>query len=380
MLFHCAISVMLLFVGLIPSAYGQQDQKAPDTIYPDLEYMLSLAKSTTELDPEKLTNLIDFVSSVPVGTGMSLEERQDASGAFYAFSVQGNFNDVLDYVYNPDIPLYVTMPSSLRQHEWITPQIPDLLRDLPRQIESTSDIRLLRGEDREVITPDANTGGYYSYSQDRVVAVLPGPAGPVLISVSSQNDSSDIGKKGCIVGKDTNWDYLYSSETGLNKTGLGWVDSYMYNADSVLVYVVDSSANEIRMGSFKWLNAGWASINMVKSSHILEGIKRFAADFKTVLESPGLPSAEVLEEKYKELEQTGEQDLRLAVSSYLKTLKASDASCFDSSPFKGPLSSGEYQQQMDREELIQVLLLQYVKGAIGKGPAIRLASQPSSLN
>jgi hypothetical protein len=75
------------------------------------------------------------------------------------------------------------------------------------------------------------------------VTVLPGPTGPVLISVSSQNDLSEVGKKGCIVGDDKNWNYLYSNETGLNKTGMGWVDSYMYYAHSVLIYVGDSSSN-----------------------------------------------------------------------------------------------------------------------------------------
>ena len=44
---------------------------------------------------------------------------------------------------------------------------------------------------------------------------------------------SNIGRKGCVVGDDANWNYLYSDETGLTKTGLGWVDSYMYDAHSI---------------------------------------------------------------------------------------------------------------------------------------------------
>ena len=193
------------------------------------------------------------------------------------------------------------MPSSLRQHEWLTPQVLEPLRDLPRQVKSDGDIRLVRGRDREVITPDTNTGGYYVYDQDRIVTILPGPIGPVLISVSSQNELSEVGKKGCIVGNDKDWNYLYSQETGLNTFGMGWVESYMYYAHSVLVYVADSSSNVLHVGSFKWLNGGWAKMNMVNSNHILNGIKRFAADFKTVLEAPGLPEPLVLENKYREL-------------------------------------------------------------------------------
>jgi hypothetical protein len=189
----------------------------------------------------------------------------------------------------------------------------------------------------------------------------------VLISVSSQNELSEVGKKGCVVGDDTDWNYLYSGEEGLNTTGLGWVNSYMYHAQSVLIYVADSPSNVIHVGSFKWLNAGWAKMNMVNSSHILSGIKRFARDFKSVLEAPGLPKALVIEDKYRRLKQSDEQGLRRMVSTYLQALSSSGDSEVHSNPFKSLLSSGEYLEQMTREELVRILLLEYVKRSIGKG-------------
>jgi len=370
------IFTVLLMLGTISPVLGEEKQKVPDRVYPDLEYVLSLGQSAADLDPKQLSDLIGFVSSTAAESGMELNERQGASGAFYGFSVQGDLAAVLDYVYNPDIPLYVTMPSSLRQHEWLTSEVTEELSKLPRRVESASDIRLLRGRDRESITPDTNTGGYYRYEQERVVTILPGPSGPVLISVSSQNDSSEVGRKGCIVGDDKDWNYLYSNETGLNKTGMGWLDTYMYNAHSVLIYVVDSLAGEIHVGSFKWLNAGWASMNMVESSHILHGIKRFASDFKAVMEAPGLPSALVIADKYKELHKKNEESLQQMVSPYLKALNNSETSGLDSSLFEGLLSSGEYLQQMSHDELVKVLLLEYVKGSIGKKSLVSLVSKP----
>ncbi len=375
MTFHYIVT-FLLILATVTSLYGAEENKIPAPVYSDIEYILSLAQSSADLDPEQLTDLIHFVSSTPDGSGMELKERQGASGAFYGFSVRGNLANVLDYVYNPDIPLYVTMPSSLRQHKWLTPLVPDALRKFPRLVESARDIRLLRGRDQEVITPDTNTGGYYSYSQDRVMALLPGPTGPALISVSSQNDISDVGKKGCIIGADKDWNYLYSDETGLNKTGLGWVDSYMYYAHSVLVYIFDSAKNEIHIGSFKWLNAGWATMNMVNSDHILNGIKRFASDFKTVIEAQGLPSAPVLADKYRELWQTSDQDLHQLVKPNLEALGNSNAAVQDISLFKDLIFSGKYMQQMSHEELVNILLLDYVKESIGKEPSDRLAFQP----
>ncbi len=372
MLLHYIFAALLL-LGSITTASAEEAKTVPESVYPGLEYALSLNQSSANLDPKQLSGLIHFVGSIPADSGMKLKERQGASGAFYAFSVQTDFIQVLDYVYNPDIPLYVTMPSSLRQHEWLTPQMIVSLKNLPRQIKSTGDIRLVRGRDREIISPDTNTGGYYTYEQDRLVTVLPGPTGPVLISVSSQNDLSEVGKKGCIVGDDKDWNYLYSQETGLNTFGLGWVESYMYSAHSVIVYVADSSANVIHVGSFKWLNGGWAKMNMVNSNHILTGIKRFASDFKEVLEAPGLPDPLVLEDTYRKLQESSVQRLRQKVSPYLLALKQTDAAALQSNPFKTLLSSGTYLQQMSHEDLVQVLLLEYVKSWVGKESLVRLA-------
>ena len=211
------------------------------------------------------------------------------------------------------------------------------------------------------------------------MATLPGPTGPVLISVSSQNDASEVGKKGCIVGDDKDWNYLYSKETGLNTFGLGWVESYMYHAHSVIVYVADSTKKVIHIGSFKWLNGGWAKMNMVNSDHILNGMKRFASDFKTVLEAPGLPKVSVLENKYRELLQNSRPSLRKMVLPYLTALINSGAAELHANPFKNLLSSGEYLQQMSHEDLVKVLLLEYVKGCIGKKPLVHLASNPTKV-
>ena len=366
--------VLLFLTSLLPVS-GQCTESAPDTIYPGLEYALTLPQTQTELQPELFAGLINFVRSTPAETSMVLQERQGATGAFFAFTIQGTIDQLLDYAYNPDIPSYITMPSSLRRQEWLTPQVYESLRKLPSLAQSAKGVHLLSGRDREVITPDTNTGGYYLYNQDRAVLMLTSATGPVLISVSRQNDPSEVGKKGCVVGDDKNWNYLYSEEEGLNTTGLGWIKSYMYSANSVIVYVADTANKQILVGSFKWLNAGWAKMNMVKPDHILNGIKRFASDFKTVLEAPGLPDAPVLANRYQNLLQNNEQSLREMVSPYLQALSSSDAPQLRSEPFKKLLSSGEYLAQMSRDEMVKVLMLEYVKECIGKEPLIRLACQ-----
>lgn len=377
---------MLLFIMFSP-CYGdeqldidddqdiEEQQDIPNPVYTALDHLLSLSQSKVELDETQLSGLIDFVGTTPAESSIALDERDGASGAFHAFAINGSLPKIMEYAYNPGIPSYITMPSSVQDHEWLTPEVVDALKKLSDTVESTSNVRLLRGREKEVITPDTNTGGYYLYSQDRIVMVLPGPKGPVLISATSQTDASEVGKKGCVVGEDKDWNYLYSGEKGINKMGLGWVDSYMYYAYSVIIFVANTETNMVNVGSFKWLNAGWAKINMVKSSHILDGIKRFSSDFKAVLESPGLPETEVLESKYSELQQKSEEKLRQQVFPYLQALNDSDAIKTCPSSFKSMVTSGEYLQQMSREEMVRVILLEYVKENIGKDALISSETQ-----
>ncbi len=355
-----AVIVFVLQSAISPG-YTQEIKEIPADVYIALDYIFSLSDSQDSFDPDKVKDLVDFVDVAEGGSHASLQTRNGADGAFFTFDINGELSDILNYTYHPDIPPYVTMPSSLQNHEWLTQEIKDDLRNLVSDYKQTSDIRLLRGSESEVITPDTHTGGYYAYTQDRLLALMPGAAGPVLISATIQSEPSVVGKKGCVAGDDKDWNYLYSRETGINKKGLSWVDSYMYFAYSVIIYVSNSSTKTINTGNFKWLNAGWAKINMVKSHHILKGMKRFAADFKDVLESPNLPEASILADKYQELAQMSEQELRQQVAPYLQGLKSSGdlKSCPDS--FTSLVSSGEYLQQMSSQEMIRILMLDYLK-------------------
>lgn len=366
--------VLFLIMGTVCSSSAEDLQIAPEPLYPELEYLFSLTHSEDDFQPDQVAGLVDFVRTVTVESGGKLATRNGISGAFFSFSVDGDLGHILDYSYNPDIPAYATMPSSLSEHKWLTPQTGDQLQSLPRTDEATNTIYLLRGKDSEVITPDTNTGGYYGYNQDRLVVMMPGPTGPILLSVSIQAGVSDVGKKGCLAGDDMDWNYLYSGRTGLNKAGLGWVSSYMYNAHSAIIYVADAEKNIVHIGSFKWLDAGWAKMNFVKSSHILNGIKRFASDFKSVLEAPGLPEPQTLAGKYNTLLQSDEEELRKEVAVYLQTLVDANSAGVQAKPFKKLLSSGKYLKKMSREEMVKILILEYIKESIGKESLVGLAS------
>jgi len=372
--------VLFLIMGTVSSTSAEDLQIVPEPLYPELEYLFALTHSEDDFQPHQVASLVDFVRTVTLGSSSKLTTRNGISGAFFSFSVKGDLGHILDYSYNPDIPAYVTMPSSLSEHKWLTPQTGGELQSLPRTVEATNAIHLLRGKDSEVITPDTNTGGYYGYNQDRLVVMMPGPTGPVLLSLSIQAGVSNVGKKGCLAGDDMDWNYLYSGQTGLNKAGMGWVSSYMYNSHSAIIYVADSEKNVVHIGSFKWLDAGWAKMNFVKSSHILNGIKRFASDFKSVLEAPGLPEPQALAGKYNTLLQSDEEELRKNVSVYLQALVDANSAGVQSKPFKKLLSSGKYLKKMSREEMVKILILEYIKESIGKESLVGLTSTHEQKN
>ena len=377
--FRCFF-VVFLIMGSASLSSAEDLQLVPEPLYPELEYLFSLTHSEDNFQPDQVAGLVDFVQTMTVDSGGKLRTRKGISGAFFSFSVEGDLGHILDYSYNPDIPAYVTMPSSLSEHKWLTPQTGAELQSLPRTVEATNVIHLLRGKDSEVITPDTNTGGYYGYNQDRLVVMMPGPTGPVLLSVSIQTGVSDVGKKGCVAGDDTDWNYLYSGKTGLNKAGLGWVSSYMYNSQSAIIYAADSEKNIVHIGSFKWLDAGWAKMNLVKSSHILNGMKRFASDFKSVLEAPGLPEPQALVDRYNTLLQSDEEDLRKNVAVYLQALVDAKSAGVQTKPFKKLLSSGKYLKKMSREEMVKILILEHIKESIGKDSLVEFTSTHEQKN
>ena len=102
-------------------------------------------------------------------------------------------------------------------------------------------------------------GAYYRYDMDRLMVLMNHRGKDVFISVTRQKKPSTVGRKGAIIGKDTDWNYFYSGEKGLSKTGFGWVSSYMYDAFSVAVFF-EPVANQprTRVVNFKWLNAAGA--------------------------------------------------------------------------------------------------------------------------
>lgn len=373
-------------------AIGEDDAsknvQVPPALSPAFEYLLSYAD---ESSPEKhntnqIDQVIEFVnSSKDLQKTFSMGKRNGASSNYYEFSLNRSLKEVLDLVYNPDIPSHITTPASIRRSEWINvngkkqklPKLSDYFNDMAEPV-------LIKGVEFIENTPDTYSGAYYAYELDRALLMTHHKGRKVLISMSRQRDKSDVGKKGLVLGSDDNWDYIYTGQKGCTKSGLGWVESYMYDSASIAVYFEeDGPSPKVRCGLFKWLRAGWAGINMVKPHHIRDGVKRFAKPLINIVESPNLANTDQLAKTLRKINDMPEEDLRQKMQRYYLHLKERhrNQNRLARQWFDQLTGNDGHLAKMNPKEMKAVLETAYVKHLLGKSTGIDIGFlSPMAMN
>ena len=345
----------------------------PDTLIPGLEHLLSLTgpKSASNFDPQQIENLLAFVTAPQDNSKLyHTGDYFKAPSSYIEFDFNKSLAQTLQLVYNPDVPGYALSPTSIRCSHWTEVESAD--QTLPRLWEKLPDLDrpyLVKGREFVEITPDLFANTYYAYGLYRTLILFKHNGNNVLISLSKQDDTSDVGKKGLIMGADDDWNYFYSDKEGLGKAGIGWMRTYMYDSFSVMIYYeMPSNPVSVRCSVFKWLRAGWLDINVVKGRHIHKGLERFARTFKQVIESPELPSPEQLQQEFASIEQLSMEALRAKTRIQLqqKVHQISLAGTMDTGKRLKPFCDEGYINSMSKPQLQSVLVLAYLKDILGK--------------
>ncbi|MBU1002196.1 MAG: hypothetical protein KKE73_06705 [Proteobacteria bacterium] len=360
-----AISVNKASAEVEPDATGQAILQAVQTLMTAIDQPQS--SSTTSEAMGVLAGIADSdgpaeidLPSLDGAKGVALRERVDSPLA-----------RILEYAYNPEVPAYLVLPSVVRLSQWYPgSDILSLETPLFKQLPAPAQPLILRGREYEEITPDVSSGGYYSYDLDRMLALFQHEGRNVLVSVARQDGESGVGKKGVVLD-DNKWNYFYSGQDGLTQGAIGWMDTYMYASWSVSVFVEKPDGTTTNM-VFKWLRAGWAGMNVVQGSHILEGCKRFARAFRSVIESDLLPAAAELSAKTRELLALSENELDLRIKRYARQIESlwKDHPVLSRRTFAKILAGGGYAKALNREQRVSALLLEYLKAQL-LGPTIR---------
>ncbi len=378
---HPSIFMIFVFITLFLSsspeaAASSEAKQIPKALTPGLEHLLTLTEqdSQTDFDPNLIEDIIEFINqSKDLSVTYSAGPRKNASSNYYEFTINRSLKNMLDLVYNPEIPSYLAVPASTRRSQWI--EINGKNQSLPKLsdfLETLSNPVIVKGVEYTENTPDTHSGAYYAYELDRAMIVMKHKGHSVMLSMSCQRDKSEVGKKGLVLGSDDDWNYLYTGEKGTTKKGLGWVDSYMYNSASVMVYYETSDPSpQVRCGVFKWIRAGWSGLNFAKPHHIRNGVERYAKTFKEIVESPHLQKTSELSKMFRQIDNLPTTELKEKVRNYYGYLK----SCYQNKNslfqkwFKQLFKDNHYVDNMKREELKAIVCKEYLKYLLGKTPS-----------
>ena len=120
----------------------------------------------------------------------------------------------------------------------------------------------------------------------------------------------------------------------------------------------------VRTGVFQWIRAGWSGINFVQTQHIIKGMKRYAKNSKSILESPNLPAPNQIASTYQRLSALPQSDL---LEKYAALQQARQSLAVQS----GKIETNKIKRQdsyadTPKEQIVEELMLEYLKVALGK--------------
>lgn len=356
--------------------YGED--LAPE-INAGLEHLFQVLNDpAVKLDEAKVAPLAQYVLDCDEDPRAYEPDERTGQGIVYKTDLRQPMEKVIRYLYDPNIPNYVMVPSVLRVSGWYPDsEIFDLREGVWSRLDSDEPF-MVRGREFEECTPDSFAGAYYRYDLKRMIVVFPYNGRRVLFSVSEQDGKSAPGKKGAIID-DSKWRYFYSGIEGIDKGLMSWMDTYMYGSSSIQAFA-DLPDGGTRNVLFKWLDAGWSGINVVRRTHIFEGSMRFSEAFQRVMEAESLPDSETLAGFVRDVHEMPETRMDSLMAEYAVNFEkvCADHEKMDGGDFEDIISNGTYTEVLDREARIGILVLEKLKSALGMETLVDMGKTPSA--
>jgi hypothetical protein len=382
--------VLMLLIQPVDSYGSSNLEKQPldKGLNATLAYLLNFvgpeAVDSGSFSTDKISALLEFVIKPKDDAVLYYaSEINGASSAYHEIDIKGEIDQILRLTYNPEIPSVITMPSTLRLSHWKKMDTPD--NTLPKFWEHLPNLDsplFVTGIEHIVNSPDYSSGAYFEYDLYRTLIVMKHQGRSVLISLSQQKDVSDVGKKGIVIGPDENWDYIYTDVPGVNKSGFGWVKSYMYDSYSVSFYSeMEADRPTVRFSGFKWVNAGFAGINLARSIHIHSGMVRFSSGFKEILENPRIADTPTIATAWKTVKNLPDQDLRQITQDHLAKLeeKCTTNGLMSDKQVASMFVDQQYLNTLNREEMQVFVILEHLKQILNDSNPPTLSYLPAYL-
>ena len=387
-LIHLIVLTLLIHPTISHGSSDPEKHPLGKELDTQLSYLLSFvgpdAVDPSSFSTDKITALLQFIDK-PKKTN-ALYHASEINGSYSAYheiDIKGEIEQILRLTYNPDIPSVITMPSTLRMSRWKEIDTPDnSLPKLWEYLSNSESPQFVRGIEHIVNSPDSSSGAYFEYDLYRTLITMKYNGRSVLISLSKQKDISGVGKKGIVIGPDENWDYIYTGIPGVNKSGFGWVKSYMYDSYSVSFYCeMDASNPAIRFSAFKWVSAGFAGINLARSGHIHSGMVRFSSGFKQILENPRVTDTAAIAKAWKTVKDLPDQNLRQITSDHLSDLekRCTTNGLMSDKQVAELFVDQQYLNSLNREEMQMLVMLEHLKQILDDSKNPKLSYLPTYL-
>lgn len=384
--------LFLIFLSIILTRFNlyaaEPADCIPDDLFPAVNHLLDYMDPSEKksLNLNFMPHILDFVeTSKPLGETMTLGEHDGAVSDYYEFSVNRSLKEVLDLAYNPDLPANLTQPSSVRRSYWTVVDSENMtLPRLSAELDHLDKPLFINGVEFIENSPDTFSGAYYAYNVDRLLILTKHKGRPALISVSNQKGTSDVGKRGLIIGNDIEWNYLYTGEKGTALPVAGRADTYMYGSASITIYYeLDTNPGQVKCAVFKWINAGWMGMNFVKPHHIRKGLERFARDFRQVVESPSLSDTGSFAQVYQKILAMSFDELKAKTTAYYNR-EIINRFQTDNARHKKWITrlfkEGDYINGLNRQEMVALFSIEYLRSKLGKNNAVESAYFHTTFN
>ncbi len=373
----CFFGLMLVSLMFSGNAVAG-DGTLPPAVQKGVNALLALREpAAAPPDAATFTALFDFSLS-PVNL-KGIDDKppypdtyEDGAGAFWRSRLRGvPLATTMEYLFNPAVPLTVVYPASIRYCVWQPgSDILSLPEPLWKQLGRHKDKPfVLRGVELEEITPDDNTGAYYRYLLDRVLILTEYQGRQVMLSLSWQKGKSEVGKKAATIGDYANWDFVYSGVKGTLAKGLGWAETYIYSSSSIIMLYEDApGGKDTCFAMYRWMDAGWSGMNMVKRSHIMDGAERSFAGLKAFMESPTRPAPAAIEAHIRSLKALDLPALQARFAPYGAKVEeaAATVDALQSDDFQKVIKDGGYGKSMTKDEIIAAFAVNFIKQQLGR--------------
>jgi hypothetical protein len=153
----------------------------------------------------------------------------------------------------------------------------------------------------------------------------------------------------------------------------------MYDSYAVVIYrELQTHPRTVRFGVFKWVRAGWAGINLVRSEHIYDGMLRFGYAFKEIIEDPQIVDAGHIEQTCNSIRHLSDKELRVIVQAYLERLenRCTAEGVLSTREIEEFFTQGKYLRSLDRYEMEAIVALEFIKQMLGKSQETKLTYLP----